>query len=186
VTTTPRSPARNRTGIAMLCLAVAAIALQRGATRPWLASSATDGAAISASPIGLVRVEADGGVTECRWWPRLGDEGLCTVLDEAAMATVRRAYPLVIVALWTSVAGLFLAVLAVPRQWPWLPAVVAAGASALIVTAIWSLGHAPRALSVLASAPPWFSGGGIMAVGMAAVLTTFAAVLLLDARRVRR
>lgn len=185
MTSTPGPGARMRTGIAMLCLALSAIALQRGATMPWLSATTADGAALSVSPIGLIRADA-GGVTECRWWPRLGDETLCEVAAEGTMAAVRRSYPLVFVALWTAIGGLFLAALAVPRSLPWLPAVVAAGASMMTVGAIWSLSLAPQALAALSGVTAHFAGGGIMAVGAAAVMTTLASLLLLDARRIRR
>ncbi len=182
--TTPQG--RNRrtgTGIALLLLGVAAIAYQRGATRPWLQASPSDGTVIVVTPVGVTRTSGDTIVSECRWWPRYGNTALCAGTDGRTVPSVRRAYPLTIIALWSSIAALFVAALAVPRRLPGLPAMIAAATSLLAVLAVWSMGKSAPGLQALAGSSVRFSGSGIVAVGAAAALTTLAALLLLGARR---
>jgi len=72
--------------------------------------------------------------------------------DGAAwMVWLRRTYPLVVIALWTSVLALFLNALRIPRQAPAVGVVVTMVLPALSILALWSVASvAKRALVVLA------------------------------------
>jgi len=154
----PGNPRRSRLleGTALLLIAVSAILFQRSATAPWVEARASDGRHLQVSPIGI----ADFGLgttgtapTECRWWPTLGNEELCAVASDGAawMVWLRRTYPLVVIALWTSVLALFLNALRIPRQAPAVGVVVTMVLPALSILALWSVASvAKRALVVLA------------------------------------
>jgi hypothetical protein len=185
----PESPARQRRlleGIALLLLACSAILFQRSATAPWISSVASDGARYTVSPIGVVEHRA-GVTTECRWWPKLGNEHLCALNDAggvAHMTWLRRAYPLTVVALWASVLALFLNALRIPRQAPALQLIAAAAPSVLGAVALWSIwSRAGRAIAVLEGLPPSPVMGGYGIAVAATVFSTVAAVLLLASRR---
>lgn len=182
----PANPRRSRLleGVALLLIAGSALLFQRAATRPWVETRAADGRHYQVSPIGI----ADFGLgttgtapTECRWWPKLGNEELCAIAPGGAsrMTWLRRAYPLVVIALWTSVLALFLNALRIPRQAPAVGVVVTMVLPALSVLALWSVASgAGRALAVLAglTLQPLSGGFGIM---VAATVSTAAAGLLL-------
>jgi hypothetical protein len=178
--------ARWLTGAALLLIAASAVALQRGATAPW-GRAATASGDLRLSPIGLVRLSGDETVTECRWWPTLGEATLCGLAPggEAAMARLRRAYPLAVVAMWTAILALFLNVLALPRRVPWAGALVTAIGSALAASSVWSVASAPRALAALQAATVRFDQAGFLCVAGAALFTAAATVLLAAARRSR-
>lgn len=178
---------RTRTGIALLLLAVAAIAFQQGTTRTWANADVPAGERILVSPIGLVRAsgeEPHAPIAECRWWPRLGDPVLCAPGEASDMEWVRRAYPLSVIAIWTSVLALFLNALRVPRRLPSLGVLAAAAAASLGVIAVWSLlGHAPSALEVLAGASLQVTGAGFVAMCVGTAAAAAAALLLAGQRR---
>lgn len=100
------------------------------------------------------------------------------------MAWLRRTYPLVVIALWTSVLALFLNALRIPRQAPVVGIVVTMILPALAVLALWSVASgAGRALVVLAglTLQPVSSGFGTMVA--ATVFTATAGLLLVLSRR---
>lgn len=188
----PGNPRLSRLleGLTLLLLAVSAILFQRSATAPWAEARAVDGRRLQVSPIGI----SDFGLgttgtapVQCRWWPRLGDATLCAVAPdgEASMRTLRRTYPLVVAALWTSVLALFLVALRVPRRAPIVGTIVTAAVPVLGLAALWSLASsANRALGALAGAdvrvyPPGF------ATMFAGVLLAAIAVGLLLVSRVK-
>jgi hypothetical protein len=173
----------------LLLLAVSAILFQRSATAPWTESAAANGTRYVVSPIGLAEFRGDSRApaTECRWWPRLGNQQLCALNDVAGsqhMTWLRRAYPLTVVALWASVLALFLNALKVPRQAPGIRAALALAPTALGLVAIWSIwSGAPHALAVLeglAPSPVWRGFGPALA---ATLFTATAAALLSASRR---
>ena len=184
-------PRRNRLleGIALLLIAVSALLFQRSATIPWFEARAADGRHLQVSPIGIT----DFGLgttgtapTECRWWPKLGNEELCTVVPDGAapMAWLRRTYPIVVIALWMSVLALFINALRIPRQAPSVGVVVTMILPALSILALWSVASgANRALVVLASLTlqPVTTGFGIMVA--TTVFTATAGLLLVLSRR---
>lgn len=102
----------------LLCIALAAFALQRGATLPLGTTSRANDAWYEITPVGLTHVNASGGiVADCRWWPRYGDANLCARgSDENAVRHLRWVYPLLATALWVAVGALFLQVLRIPRH----------------------------------------------------------------------
>jgi hypothetical protein len=179
---------RTRTGIALILLAVAAIAFQQGTTRAWAYADVPAGERILVSPIGLVRAsgeEPHAPIAECRWWPRLGDPVLCAPSETGdGMEWVRRAYPLSVIAIYTSVLALFLNALRVPRRLPSLGVLAAAAAASLGVIAIWSLlGHAPLGLGVLAGASLQVTRVGFVAMCVGTGAAAAAALLLAGQRR---
>jgi hypothetical protein len=153
----PPRTSRLLEGIALLLIVLSAILFQRSATAPWAEGRAADGRHLQVSPIGI----ADFGLgttgtpaTECRWWPKLGDANLCAAAPggDAFMKRLRRAYPLVVAALWTSVLALFLNALRIPRRAPALGIVTTTVVPLLAVAALWSVAAGAKgALSVLAN-----------------------------------
>ena len=97
-------------------------------------------------------------VSECRWWPKLGDEQLCAINDTGGanqMKWLRRAYPFTVMALWTAVLALFLTALRVPRQAPVVRIIATLAPSVLGAVALWCVwSGAPRALAVLEGLTP--------------------------------
>lgn len=184
MTGSPAAGARRLAGLALLLLVAAAVALQRSATRSWASARPADGSMLLLSPIGLRQVGPGATTQECRWWPRLGSESLCAAVpgQEAALARLRRAYPLVVIAMWTAVAVLFLAVLRIPRRAPWLAPVAGVVASASAAAAAVSLGRGGQALAAVDGAIR-FTEGGFMAAAGAAVALAVASGLLHAARR---
>lgn len=172
----------------MLLLAISAILFQRSATMPWAEGRGADGARLLVSPIGI----ADFGLgtsgtppVECRWWPKLGDETLCEIAPggEAAMARLRRTYPLVVASLWTSVLALFLVALRIPRRARVAGTLVTAAVPVLGVTALWSLASSAKgALMVLAGASVGIFPPGFGSVFAGSLLAAIAAGLLLASR----
>jgi hypothetical protein len=175
-------------GVALLLLAITAILFQRSATSSWIETSDAAGVRYHVSPIG-VRQYSDQGTleSECRWWPRLGNEQLCAINDVGGatqMKWLRRAYPLTVVALWASVLALFLNALRIPRQAPAVHVVAALAPSVLGSVALWSMwSGATRALAVLEGLTPAPLMSGFGPVVTATVFATTAAVLLLVSRR---
>jgi hypothetical protein len=185
----PGNSGRSRLleGAALLLLAVSAILFQRSATAS--VGGAADGHHLQVSPIDGI---ADFGLgttgtapTECRWWPKLGNEDLCAVAPDGAawMAWLRRAYPLAVIALWTSVAALFLNALRIPRQAPAIGVAVTMLLPALAILALWSVASgAKRALVVLAGLTLEPVSGFLIMVA-ATVFTATAGLLLVVSRR---
>lgn len=182
-----RRPGRTQAGIALVLIAVSAIALQRGATAPWAEGTTPDGTRLIVSPIGLVQSSADASVApiECRWWPRLGNPELCAVVPggEAAMSRLRRAYPFIVVAMWTAVLALFLNALNIPRRFPWVGATVTVVASAFAAAAVWAVSAASQAFPALSGAALRYNQSGYLSVAGAALLTALATGLLMSSSR---
>ena len=103
---------------ALLFIALAAFALQRGATLPLGWAPTANGDRYEITPVGLTHLNDSGViVSDCRWWPTYGDADLCAPRsDETARRHLRWAYPLLATALWVAVGALFLQVLRIPRQ----------------------------------------------------------------------
>jgi hypothetical protein len=177
---------RFREGLALILLAVAAILFQRSATSAWLGTPAGDGQ-IEVSPIGLMRHSSGSEAVSCRWWPRMGDEQLCAAAADASadMMRLRRAYPLSVVALWTSVLALFLNALHLPRRPRLIRLAAAAAIPLLALGALWSIVSAGRALQVLSGAAlePVLPGFITIAGGAAFAAAAFVFLLLSDTRR---
>jgi hypothetical protein len=190
----PGNPRRSRIleGVALLLLAVSALGFQGSATAPWAEARAGDGRRLQISPIGI----ADFGLgtsgtapTECRWWPKLGDEELCAISNDAEreVTWLRRTYPYVVIALWTAVLAIFLNALRIPRV-PRAAGVIVA----MVLPAFAALAYrgifmgAPRALRVISglSLDPVATGFGSIAV--AAMCSAVATVLLVLSGRLRR
>src|SRR5690606_31800326 len=142
--------------LGMLFIALAAFAIQRGATSPWAWSPSSDGGRVEITPVGVTQRAGDGTIArDCRWWPTHGDAALCAPGSggEKAIARLRAVYPLLSVALWVAVAGLFVQVLQVPR-----PALARAALTwivpALCLAAIvWFATSARPALAILEDLP---------------------------------
>lgn len=102
----------------LLCIALAAFALQRGATIPLGWAPLEGGFRYEITPVGLTHLNDSGVImSDCRWWPRHGDATLCAAgSDATATRHLRWVYPLLATALWVAVGALFLQVLRVPRQ----------------------------------------------------------------------
>ena len=179
MTPTPRAiTLRNRLGV--LCIVLAALALQRGTTLSWGHAAAAEGARIEVSAIGLTKVAADpaatGSPTRCRWWPAAGDAALCAVVPGAtdAFRRLRVAYPLLSIAIWLAVVSLFLQVLHVPRRagWrvalTWSVAILGAAAVALVTTS------AQGALAALEGSVVRYSAPGFFLVVAAVLLSATA------------
>ena len=100
------------------------------------------------------------------------------------MAWLRRAYPLVVIALWTSVLALFLNALRIPRQAPGVGVVVTMLLPAISILALWSVASgAGRALGVLAGLELHPVSGGFGMMVAATVFTATAGLLLVLSRR---
>lgn len=176
----------------MLLLAVSAILFQRSATAPWAEAQRTDGGRIAVTPIGLAQHEPGTTGTPsatCRWWPRMGDAELCRIRPGAddAVTTLRRAYPLTVSALWTSVFALFVVALSIPRSAPWTGTVVTAAVPVLALGALWSFATgAGAALSVLTDLTMHVAPRGFGPMFGGAMLSAAALGLLLVSRFVKR
>jgi hypothetical protein len=177
-------------GIAMLVIAVSAILFQRSATSTWAEGREADGRRIAISPIGLR--EAGSAATpgrECRWWPTLGDADLCAVAAgaEADMRRIRRAYPLAVASLWTSVLALFLVALRIPRKAPSAGIIVTLVVPVLAVLSLWSVAAgAKQALAVLADMNVQVVPNGFASMFAGALLMATAGGLLISSRLMRR
>lgn len=189
----PRGNARRSRlyeGFALLLLALSALFFQRSATAPWAEARTADGRRLQISPIGIADFGISGNSpTECRWWPKLGNEELCAVAADAVreVTWLRRTYPLVVIALWTAVLAIFLNALRIPRVPPGAGVLVAMALPLLAVLAYRGIFvGAPRALSVISglSVDPVATGFGSIAA--AATCSAAATVLLVLSGRLRR
>jgi hypothetical protein len=184
---TPRRDTRAR--VALLCIALAAFAVQRAATVTWATAAAPSGERIRMTVVGLSRGPASssgsGGVS-CRWWPRIGDAALCAPREAGGggITTVRRAYPLLVVGLWVAVLALFLQVLGLPRSAA-ARAIVTWAVAALTIGALATMLSAPRALAELAPLSVQFGGPGFI-LAIAAIVLSLASGWLALTSGVRR
>jgi hypothetical protein len=186
----PGNPRLSRLleGIALLLIAVSAILFQRSATAPWAEARTSDGRHLQVSPIGILDFglgTSGTPATECRWWPKLGNDALCAVAEngESSMARLRRAYPLVVAALWISVLALFLNALRIPRVPPAIGVVVAMVVPVVGVAALWSVAsNASAALAVLSGADLRLAPAGFASVFAAALCMAVAGALLVASR----
>lgn len=178
----PSTPRKRRTieGVALILIAVSAILFQRSATASWAEARTAQGLRIEVSPIGLAE-HGPSSTRQCRWWPHVGDAELCAVAADgkASKSQVRRAYPLAVIALWSSVLALFLCALRVPRGAPWIGIGVTASVPIVGAFAIWSLQAATKAFVSLAGVELYFANGGFASILGGAVLMGIAAALLL-------
>jgi hypothetical protein len=179
-------------GVALLLLAISALLFQRSATAPWVEARAADGRRIQVSPIGIIDFGLGTSGTapaECRWWPKLGSEELCaeTPGGARAMASLRRAYPLVVVALWSAILAIFLTALRIPHV-PRAAGVVIAASLPILATVamrgVWVASS--EALAVLAGHTPQPLAAGFGSIVMGAVSSAAATVLLILSGRLRR
>ena len=179
-------------GIALLLLALSALLFQRSATAPWGEARAADGRRIHVSPIGLIDFglgTSGTAPTQCRWWPKLGSEELCAVTPDgaAAMSSLRRVYPLVVIALWTAILAIFLTALRIPHVPRAAGVAIAATLPVLAMLAlrgVWVA--APKALAVLAGLSLQPLAAGLGSVVAAAICSAAATVLLILSGRLRR
>jgi hypothetical protein len=192
VNTTPGNPrvARRLEGIALLLIAVSAILFQLAATRPWAEGRSAFGNRLEVSPIGVADfgLNSDTARVQCRWWPRIGDPTLCEVAPDgqAAMTRLRRAYPLAVAALWTSVLALFLVALRIPRSAPFIGILATMAIPVLAVTALWSLASSfTGALSALLGANMHVARHGFASMFAGALMTAIAVGLLLVSGMIR-
>jgi hypothetical protein len=175
--------------VALILISLAAILFQRSATATWFETrAAATNHHLLISPIGLQDwgpATENSALGQCRWWPKLGDAQLCALTPggEAAMSRVRRAYPLTVISLWTSVLALFLVALRIPRIPRAIGVVVTAAVPVFAVSALYFLAtSASLALSVLASADLQAELPGFASVSGGALLMTIAVGLLLISR----
>jgi hypothetical protein len=179
---------RRLEGVALILISLSAILFQRSATSTWVEAHAANGHRMLVSPIGVQDWgpdTADRPLSECRWWPKLGDQALCELVPngEAAMSRLRRAYPFAVVSLWMSVLALFLVALRIPRIPRAVGVVVTAAVPVLAVSALYFLAtSATLALRVLAHADVRVERGGFVGVSGGALLMTIAVGLLLISR----
>ena len=174
-----------------MLLVASALLFQRSATTPWVEGRAADGRRLQVSPIGLI----DFGLgttgtpaTECRWWPKLGSEELCAVAPdgESQMKWLRRAYPFVVIGMWTSVLALFLNALRIPRQAQLLGIFVADAIPAMGLLALWSVGsQSSRALAALGGLTLQPVMPGFALIASATACSAAVGVLLVLSRRLR-
>ena len=190
LSSSPRNPRWSRLleGIALLLVVASAILFQRSATAPWAEARTADGRHLLVSPIGLVDFGLGTSGTaprECRWWPKLGDEELCAVSDSGQhyMTRLRRAYPLVVVAMWICVLALFLNAIRIPR----LPRAIGVAVTMVVpifgIAALWSVASgASAALATLAGADVRVAPSGFASVFAAALCMAVAGGLLVASR----
>ena len=96
------------------------------------------------------------------------------------MTRLRRAYPLAIAALWTTVLALFLVALRVPRSAPFIGILATMAVPVLAVSALWSLASSfTKALSALQGATLHVAQRGFGGMFAGALLTAIAVGLLL-------
>jgi hypothetical protein len=186
----PANPGLSRRleGIALILIAVSAILFQQSVTRPWAEGRGSAGNRLAVSPIGLADYGPGTSGTapvECRWWPKVGNETLCEIAPggEAAMTRLRRAYPLAVVSLWTSILALFLVALRIPRSATSLGVIATAAVPVLAVSALWSLASSlGGALSVLQQANLHVAQRGFGSMFGGALLGAVAVGLLVVSR----
>jgi hypothetical protein len=189
----PGNPRRSRIleGVALLLLALSALFFQRSATAPWAEARASDGRRVQISPIGLTDFGLGTSGTapaECRWWPKLGSEELCAVdADRAREAGwLRRAYPLVVIALWTAELAIFKKALRIPHVPAVAGLIVATALPVLALLAFRGVFMGSAALSALSglSLAPVAAGFGSLAA--ATICSAAAVILLVLSGRLRR
>jgi hypothetical protein len=96
------------------------------------------------------------------------------------MTKLRRAYPLAIAALWTSVLALFLVALRIPRSAPFIGILATMAIPVLAVSALWSMASSfTGALSALQGANLHVAQRGFGSMFAGALLTAIAVGLLL-------
>jgi hypothetical protein len=171
----------SRYKVALLCIALAAFALQRGATLPLGVAPLPRGERYEVTPVGLAHVAPVGDSTlvllDCRWWPRYGDPTLCAVGSDSASRRLRLVYPLLSVALWVAIGALFLQVLRVPRQVgirrgvTWLVSALAVAALVMFASS------AKSALNVLGAVDLHYTTLGTLLVVGAALLAAASGAL---------
>ena len=99
------------------------------------------------------------------------------------MTRLKRAYPLTVVSLWTSILALFLVALRVPRSATVIGLLVTAAVPILAASALWSLASsAGSALSVLQNANLHVAQRGFASMFGGALLCALAVGLLLVSR----
>ncbi|MFN8667797.1 MAG: hypothetical protein U0164_11525 [Gemmatimonadaceae bacterium] len=175
---------RGRRLASAVAIFLTAVALQRACTQPWGRAAAPDGTTYELSAVGLSRLGRSVTMarTDCRWWPRYGDPALCAPAANgaAAFSGIRRAYPMLQVALWLSVLALFLQALRVPRN-RWVQAIVPAAACALSWSAILALSRgASNGLAALADAPLHLSRQGYFGAVAAVALSALSTILVVE------
>ena len=176
----------------MLLLALSALCFQRSATTAWAEARAGDGRRLQISPIGIVDFglgTSGTASTECRWWPKLGNEELCAVSTDAEreVSWLRRTYPTVVIGLWTAVLAIFLVALRIPRVPPGAGVIVTIALPVLALLAYRGVFMgAPRALSVLSGLTLETVSTGFASIAAAALCSASAAVLLVLSGRLRR
>ncbi len=173
---------RGRQLASAVAIFLTAVALQRACTQPWGRAAAPDGTTFELSAVGLSRLgrSVADSRTDCRWWPRYGDEALCApaASGAAAFSGIRRAYPMMQVALWLAVLALFLQALRVPRN-RFVQGAVPAAACALSWSAILALSRgATFGLAALADAPLHLSLQGYRGAVAATALSALSAILV--------
>lgn len=187
--------ASTRRAISAVAICFVAVATQRAATSVWASAAAPDGTRYTLSPVGVSRAPArtpsaaatgapssasPPTAADCRWWPQYGDRALCAVQPgaEGSFARLRLAYPLLLIALWTSVLSLLLQVIRVPasatRQ-AVLPTVVCVSA----LLAVVFVRQAPNALTAAQGLSFEFGTVGFWLAVAAAGLSAVSATLLL-------
>jgi hypothetical protein len=179
-------------GVALLLLALSALLFQRSATAPWVEARAADSRRIQVSPIGLIDFglgTSGTAPTQCRWWPKLGSEELCAVTPDGAqaMTSLRRVYPLVVIALWTAILAIFLTALRIPHVPRATGVAIAATLPILAMVAMrgaWV--ESSEALLVLAGQSLQPLAAGFGSIVAAAVCSTAATLLLILSGRLRR
>lgn len=190
----PGNARRNRLyeGFALLLLALSALFFQRSATAPWAEARTADDRLLQISPIGIADFGpgvSDTSLSECRWWPKLGNEELCAVSTDSAreVTWLRRTYPLVVVALWTAVLAIFLNALRIPHVPPGAGVLVAMTLPLFALLAYRGVFMgAPQALSVISGVPLDPVATGFGSIAAAATCSAAAVVLLVLSGRLRR
>lgn len=175
---------RGRRIASAVAIFLTAIALQRACTQPWGRAAAPDGTRYELSAVGLSRLgrAATDARHDCRWWPRYGDPTLCAVgtRPDAAPAHegLRRAYPMLQVALWLAIFSVFFQALRIPRQ-RLLQAAVPATSCALTLGALAALSRGARVgLAALEGSALDFALQGYYGAILAVVLSALAALLV--------
>lgn len=181
---------RTREGVALILIALASLLFQQSATRSWAEATTADGTRYEVSPIGLAHFApgATAPTTECRWWPRVGNAALCAPSPgaEARLSIIRRAYPMVVSALWVAVLALFLNALRIPRQLPAIGVLATMASVGTSVLALLSLASGAGALSALAGLELQRSALGFTLVAAGTACVTAASVLQVASGRFSR
>ena len=102
------------------------------------------------------------------------------------MTRLKRAYPLAIAALWTSVLALFLVALRIPRSAPFIGILATMAVPVFAVSALWSLASSfTRALVALEGANLHVAQHGFGGMFAGALMTAIAVGLLLVSGMIR-